>query len=53
MVSVFFEQSNAAAWFFLIIIPPAYYFLYIYIEAITPDTYGVTQPCCYCFQKRQ
>ena len=49
---LFFEQSPAAAWIFLIIAPVFYYYLQIYVEAITPDKYGITKSCCYCFRRQ-
>ena len=49
----YFGQNNVIAWIFLFIIPVFYYFVYIYVEAIMPQAYGVQMPCCYCFSKRK
>ena len=47
----FFEVSSAAAWVFLVLLTPIYFFLHIYVEAIIPDAYGVTESCCFCLRK--
>ena len=47
----FFEVSAAAAWIVLVLLTPIYFFLHIYVEAIMPDAYGVTESCCFCFRK--
>lgn len=35
---------------FLVLQTPIYFFLHIYIEAVLPDAYGVTESCCFCFR---
>ena len=47
----FFEVSAAAAWVFLVLQTPIYFFLHVYIEAVLPDAYGVTESCCFCFRR--
>ena len=52
MVDSYFGVSPAWAWTALVLTPPFYYFLHIYLEAIIPDAYGVTETCCFCFRGR-
>lgn len=47
----YFNVGNVAAWIFLVIQTPIYFFLHIYLEAIIPDAYGVTESCCFCFRR--
>ena len=39
------------AWITLIITTPIYFLIHLYLEAIIPDAYGITKPCCYCFKR--
>ena len=39
------------AWATLVVLCPIYFFLHIYLEAIIPDAYGVTESCCFCLRK--
>ena len=36
---------------FLVLQTPIYFFLHIYIEAVLPDAYGVTESCCFCLRR--
>ena len=47
----FFEISEFWAWIALILLCPIYFFLHMYLEAIIPDAYGVTESCCFCFRR--
>lgn len=47
----FFEVSVGAAWTALVLQAPIYFFLHIYIEAVMPDAYGVTETCCFCLRR--
>ena len=49
----FFTVSEGWAWATLVLLTPIYFMLHIYLEAIIPDAYGVTESCCFCFRKRQ
>ena len=31
--------------------PIIYFYIHIYLEAIIPDAYGVTESCCFCFRR--
>jgi hypothetical protein len=46
-------QSIAAAWAALILSLPAYYLLYIYLDQVVPNTFGISKSCCFCFKKRR
>jgi len=46
-------QSVAAAWAALILSLPAYYFLYVYLDQVVPNTFGISKSCCFCFKKRR
>ena len=45
--------SLPVAWVVLIISLPAYYFLYVYLDQIIPDTFGISKSCCFCFKKKR
>ena len=47
------DQSLPAAWAALILSLPAYYFLYIYLDQVVPNTFGISKSCCFCFKKRR
>jgi hypothetical protein len=47
------NQSLIAAWAALILSLPAYYFLYVYLDQIVPNTFGISKSCCFCFKKRR
>lgn len=49
----FFETSPTVAWIVLALQTPIYFFIHIYLDAIIPDSYGVTQPCFYCLKRRR
>ena len=46
-------QSPAAAWAALILSLPAYYLLYIYLDQVVPNTFGISKSCCFCLKKRR
>jgi hypothetical protein len=46
-------QSLAAAWAALILSLPAYYFLYVYLDQVVPNTFGISKNCCFCLKKRR
>lgn len=46
----FFNINAGVAWAFLVLLTPIYFFLHIWLEAIIPDAYGVTESCCFCFR---
>ena len=50
---VYFETSPTIAWVVLAIQTPIYFFIHIYLDAIIPDSYGVTQTCFYCCKRRR
>ena len=49
--AAFFTVSSGFAWATLALLTPIYFFLHIYIEAVMPDAYGVTESCCFCFRR--
>jgi len=51
MVTEYFIVSAPWAWAALVLAIPFYFFLHIYLEAIIPDAYGVTETCCFCFRR--
>jgi ABC-2 family transporter protein len=40
-------------WACLILSLPLYYFLYVYLDSIIPDTYGISKSCCFCLKRRR
>ena len=46
-----FEVSATVAWVSLVLLTPIYFLLHIYVEAVLPDAYGVTETCCFCFRR--
>ena len=51
LVGYFFKVDAGWAWATLVLLTPIYYLLHIYLEAIIPDSYGVTESCCFCFRR--
>lgn len=45
--------SGPITWVALILSLPFYYGLYVYLDAIIPDTYGISKSLCFCFKKRR
>ena len=52
MVEYWFQVSAGLCWATLVLLTPIYFLLHIYLEAIMPNAYGVTETCCFCFRKR-
>lgn len=46
------EVSIGLAWAFLVINIPLYFFLYMYLDQIIPNTYGIAKSCCFCLRKK-
>lgn len=40
-----------ASWAALIIQPVFYFMLYIYMDQVMPDTYGISKSCCFCLRR--
>lgn len=51
--SFFFVVSAGWAWASLVLLCPIYFFIHIYLEAIIPDAYGVTESCCFCIRGKK
>lgn len=49
----FNELSLAGTWIAVILSMPAYYGLYVYLDQIIPDTYGIAQSCCFCLRLKR
>jgi hypothetical protein len=47
------NQSLIAAWAALILSLPVYYLLYVYLDQVVPNTFGISKSCCFCFKKRR
>ena len=47
------ELNMPIAWISLILSLPFYYALYIYLDQIVPDTYGISRGCCFCLRRRK
>ena len=47
----YFQVSSVVAWIVLVLQSPIYFFLHVWVEAIVPDAYGVTESCCFCFRR--
>ena len=41
------------AWASLILVTPIYVALYMYLDAIMPNVYGIRQSCCFCLKKKK
>lgn len=41
------------AWTSLVLVTPLYVFLYMYLDAILPNIYGIRQGCCFCLRKKK
>ena len=48
----YIDNSIPLAWIALFLNIPCYFGLYIYLDAIIPDTYGISKHPCFCFRKR-
>ena len=49
----FFEVGATAAWIMLALLTPIYFYLHIYLSSVIPDSYGVTESCCFCLRKKR
>ena len=49
----FFTVDAKWAWAALVLLTPIYYFIHIYLEAVLPDAYGITESCCFCIRKKR
>ena len=47
----FFVVPTSVAWICLVLLIPIYFYVHLYLEAIIPDAYGITKPCCFCFKR--
>ena len=46
-----YNQLNMPiSWISLILSMPLYYGIYIYLDQIVPNTYGISRGCCFCFR---
>ena len=52
-VSPYDQLSMPIAWISLVLSLPLYYGLYIYMDQVVPDTYGISRGCCFCLRKRK
>ena len=41
------------AWASLILVTPIYVMLYMYLDAILPNEFGIRQSCCFCLKKKK
>jgi hypothetical protein len=41
------------AWASLVLVTPFYVGLYMYLDAIMPNVYGIRQSCCFCLKKKK
>ena len=44
----FFVVPTWVAWVTLVVLTPLYFLVHLWLEAIIPDAYGITKPCCFC-----
>ena len=47
----YFTATNEVAWVCLIVQVPIWFLIHLYLEAILPDNYGISKPCCFCCVK--
>mmetsp|Transcript_108923 Transcript_108923/g.150649 ORF Transcript_108923/g.150649 Transcript_108923/m.150649 type:complete len:160 (-) Transcript_108923:2652-3131(-) len=40
------------AWMAQVLIVFGYFFLYLYLDEVIPNNYGVSKSCCFCFRRR-
>lgn len=45
--------SMPVAWICLILTIPLYYGLYVYLDQVIPDTYGISKKCCFCLRRKR
>lgn len=43
--------SIPLAWISLILNIPLYFGLYVYLDQILPNTFGIKKDCCFCLKK--
>lgn len=41
------------AWIALALQTPAYFAIYLYLDNVIPNSFGISKDCCYCFRRRQ
>ena len=39
------------AWVVSVIQAPLYFLLYVYMDQVMPDTYGISKSCCFCLRR--
>lgn len=47
----YFTATNEVAWVCLVVQVPIWFLIHLYLEAILPDNYGISKPCCFCCTK--
>ena len=47
------EYNIPVAWVCLTATVPLYFFLYLYMDAIIPDTYGIAKGFCFCLKRKK
>lgn len=47
------DTSLVAAWICLVLNIPLHYGLYVYLDQVMPDTYGISKSLCFCLKKRK
>lgn len=41
------------AWISLFLVTPLYIILYMYLDAIMPNAFGIRESCCFCLKKKR
>jgi hypothetical protein len=52
-VEPYVELNMAISWAALILSLPAYYGLYVYLDQVMPNTFGIRKSCCFCLRRRR
>ena len=47
------DQSLLLAWLALLVSLPVYYFIYVYLDQVLPNTYGISKGCCFCLRRNK
>ena len=45
--------SLPIAWAVLVLQAPMYFLLYVYLDQVMPDTYGISKSCCFCLRRKR
>ena len=53
MATKLLEIKPIFAWIALVGSIPCYLVIYVYLDSVVPNAYGISKPCCFCLRKRK